>query len=75
MIETLPPLVPELQMSVATAELARLLEQVATLRLENAALRAENVLVHERIRELEARLGPNFSNASRRPCVLERRWC
>jgi len=44
-----------------------LLEQVATLRLENAALRAENAVLQACIRELEARLGQNSSNSSRPP--------
>src|SRR5262249_56214539 len=41
-------------------DLAPLLEELATLRLENAAL-------HERVRELEARLGQNSTNSSRPP--------
>jgi transposase len=44
-----------------------LLEQVAMLRLENAALRAENAALQQRVRELEARLGQNSSNSSRPP--------
>src|SRR5262249_29530692 len=41
-------------------DLAPVLEELATLRLENAAL-------HERVRELEARLGQNSTNSSRPP--------
>jgi transposase len=51
-----------------------LLEQLATLRRENAALWAENAALrvddgalHERIRELEARLGQTSANSSRPP--------
>jgi transposase len=40
---------------------------VATLQLENAALRAQNALLQQRIRELEGRLGQNSSNSSRPP--------
>jgi transposase len=46
---------------------AALLEQVATLRRENAALCAENAVLQERIRELEARLGQTSANSSRPP--------
>jgi len=46
---------------------APLLEQLATLRLENAALRAENAILEARIREFEARLAQDSSNASRPP--------
>src|ERR1044072_3126598 len=46
---------------------APLLEELATLRLDNAVLRAENAALHARIRELEARLGQNSSNSSRPP--------
>jgi transposase len=44
-----------------------LLEQVATLRVENAALRAENASLQRCVRELEARLGQTSSNSSRPP--------
>ena len=37
------------------------------LRLENAARRAENAVLHERVRELEARLGQTSANSSRPP--------
>jgi transposase len=40
---------------------------LATLRLENAALRAQNAVLQERIRELEARLAQDSSNSSRPP--------
>jgi transposase len=46
---------------------APLLEELATLRLENAALRTENAVLHERVRELEARLGQTSANSSRPP--------
>jgi transposase len=62
----LPP-APELSATTPAPDPAPLLEELATLRLENAALRAENVLLQERIRELEARLGQNSSNSSRPP--------
>ena len=72
MIETLPPLVPERQ--ALAADHPPLLEQLTTLRrdnaalwAENAALRVENATLHDRIRELEARLGQNSSNSSRPP--------
>src|SRR5262245_46552357 len=44
-----------------------LLAQVATLRLENAALRAEHAILQRRVRELEGQLGQNSSNSSRPP--------
>src|SRR3954462_5211844 len=51
-----------------------LLEELATLRRENAALwaknaalQAESALLHERIRELEVRLGQTSANSSRPP--------
>ena len=51
-----------------------LLEQLTTLRLENAALRMENAalraesaVLQERVRELEARLGQTSANSSRPP--------
>src|SRR5262249_29560626 len=67
MIETAVPLVPERWATVPAPDPAPLLEQLATLRLENAALRAENAVLHARVRELEARLGQNSSNSSRPP--------
>src|SRR5262249_50566675 len=51
-----------------------LLEELATLRLENAALRVAHAALrveigalHERVRELEARLGQTSANSSRPP--------
>ena len=74
MIETLLPLVPELQAPVTAPDQAPLLEQVATLRqenaalcAENAALRIENTALQMRIHDLEARLGQNSSNSARPP--------
>ena len=67
MIETLLPLPPELWATVPAPDPAPLLEELATVRLENAALRAENAVLHERVRELEARLGQNSTNSSRPP--------
>jgi transposase len=74
MIETTLPLAPDLWATGPAPDLAALLEQVATLRLENAALwvenaalRVENVALHERVQELEARLGQNSANFSRPP--------
>src|SRR5215211_786457 len=60
-------LAPELCATVLAPEPAALLEQLATLRLENAALRAENTVLQERIRDLEARLDQNSTNSSRPP--------
>lgn len=54
MIETSQPRAPELWATQSVRELVPLLEQGVTLRLENAALRAENAILQERIRELEA---------------------
>jgi transposase len=65
MIETPLPPVPELWATLPAPDPARLLEQLATLRLENAGLRAQNAALQERIRELEAQLGQNSSNSSR----------
>ena len=67
MIETTLPRAPDLWATVPAPDPAPLLEQVATLRLENAALRAQNADLQARIRELEARLGQNSSNSSRPP--------
>ena len=67
MIETPLPLAPELWATLSAPEPVPLLEQLATLRLENAALRAQNAVLQERIRELEARLGQNSANSSRPP--------
>src|SRR3954454_22356773 len=48
-------------------ELAALRRAAAALRTENGTLRAENVVLHERVRELEARLGQTSANSSRPP--------
>ncbi len=61
------PLAPELSATMPVPVPAPLLEELATLRLENAALRTENTVLHERIRELEARLGQTSANSSRPP--------
>src|SRR4051812_21141213 len=66
MIEMPLPLAPQVSATLPSPEPA-LLEQVATLRLENATLRAENAVLLARVRELEARLGQNSSNSSRPP--------
>ena len=58
MIETPLPSAPELWATLPAPDPARLLEQLTTLRRENAALRAENPVLQERIRELEARPRP-----------------
>ena len=60
-------LAPELLASTQGPDPAPLLEQLAMLRLENAALRAQNADLQARIRELDARLGQNSSNSSRPP--------
>jgi transposase len=67
MIETTLPLAPELWAMVPAPDPAPLLEQLATLRLENAALCVQNAVLQQRIRELEARLGQNSANSSRPP--------
>ena len=67
MIETTLPLAPELRATVPAPDQAPLLEQLATLRIENVALRAQNAALQERIRDLEARLGQNSANSSRPP--------
>src|SRR6476646_6618405 len=48
-------------------ELARVRLENAALRLENGDLRAENAALQDRIRELEARLGQTLANSSRPP--------
>jgi len=58
---------PERWATVPAPDQAPLLEQLATPRLENAALRAQNATMHARIRGLEARLGQDSSNSSRPP--------
>jgi len=67
MIETTLPWVPERWATMPAPDTAPLLEQLATLRLENAALRAQNALLQQRIRDLEARLGQHSANSSRPP--------
>src|SRR5712692_9658279 len=67
MIETTLMLTPDRWATVPAPDHAPLLEQLATLRRENAALRVENGALHERIRELEARLGQTSTNSSRPP--------
>src|SRR4051812_33004819 len=68
------PLAAEPTLMTPAPDPAPLLEQLATLRRENAALRLENgalqaesVVLHERVRELEARLGQTSANSSRPP--------
>jgi transposase len=70
----LPPPAPELAATTPAPDPAPLLEELATLRLENAALclengalRAESAVLQERVRELEARLGQTSANSSRPP--------
>jgi hypothetical protein len=67
MLETLLPCAPKLWATTPAPDHPPLLEQLATLRLENAALRTQNAVLQERIRELEARLGQNSANSSRPP--------
>jgi transposase len=69
MIKTTVPLAPEVWRTVPAPEPPLLLEQLARLRLENDALRAENAVVQARIHELEARLGQNCSKSSRPPSM------
>ena len=59
MIKTPLPLAPELFAREPAPDHASLLEQLATLRLENAALRAQNAFPRALVRELEGRLGKN----------------
>src|SRR5436190_8949809 len=72
MIETMLPRAPDRWATAPAPDLAALLEQVAPLRQENAALRAENAaqraehaVLHERVQELETRLGQTSANSSR----------
>ncbi len=67
MIETPLPLGLALSATAPAPDLAPLLEQLATLRLENVALRAENAALQERIRKLAAQLGQHSANSSRPP--------
>jgi transposase len=64
---TLLPQAPDVGAPVSAPDSGPLLEQLATLRVENAVLRAQNAALQERIRELEARLGQNSTNSSRPP--------
>src|SRR5262245_52172655 len=59
------PLLEEL--ATLHRENAALRTENTALRAENAALQAESVVLHERVRELEARLGQNSANSSRPP--------
>ena len=52
---------------VPAPDQAPLLEQLAALRLENAALHVQNATLQQRIRELEACLGQHSANSSRPP--------
>jgi hypothetical protein len=52
---------------------APLLEQLATLRVENATLRAQNAALQERIRELEARLGRLLRRGQENPDLGQQR--
>jgi transposase len=61
------PLAPELSATTPAPEPVPLLEELATLRRGNAALRTENAMLQEWVRELEARLGQTSSNSSRPP--------
>ena len=60
-------LAPELWATASAPDRAPRLEQLATLRLENAGLGAQNALLQQRIREMEARLGQDSSKSSRPP--------
>ena len=68
------PLAPEPMATTPAPDPARLLEERATLRQDTAALRTDNAarlvesaVLHERIRELEPRLGQTSANSSRPP--------
>jgi len=65
MIDPPLPLAPELCAPAPAPEPAPCLEQLAMLRLENAALRAHNAALQERIRELEARLPVSAPSTAR----------
>jgi transposase len=64
---TMLPLGPEPAATTPAPDPAPLLEELATLRLENTALRAENAALQARVRELEGRLGQTSANSSRPP--------
>jgi len=59
MIETMLPRAPELWATVPAPDHGPLLNQVATPRQENAALRPQNSALQERVRDMEAWLGQN----------------
>ena len=61
MIEATLPLAPDRRAPGPAPHPAPLAEQLAMLRLENAALRAQYAVLQERIRELKARLGQDSS--------------
>ncbi len=65
MIETTLPPVPGLWATGPAPGQTPLLEQLATLRVENAPLRAQNAALQERIHDLQAGLGRNSANSSR----------
>src|SRR3954469_12022821 len=74
MIETRLPLAPELWATLPATDPGALLEELTTLRRENAALRVENsalrvenAALHQQVQELSARLGQNSANSSRPP--------
>src|SRR5438270_120705 len=60
---TILPLAPE-PAAIPAPDPALLVDELATLRLENATLRAEKAALQARIHELEARLGQNSANSS-----------
>src|SRR3954453_17531880 len=68
MIETPVPLAPEPRATVTDPDPAPLLEPLATRRLENATLRAQNAALRERIRDLEARRGRSGGTLCRDDC-------
>lgn len=67
LIETTPALAPDLWATVPAPAPAPLPAELATLRLENAARRAQDAVRPARIREREARQGQDTSNSSRPP--------
>jgi len=67
MIETPLPLAPERRATLPAPHPAPFLEQLAMLRLENAALRAQDAALQARIRDLEAQLGQSASKIPRVP--------
>jgi transposase len=67
MIERTLPLVPQPWATVSVPGPVPHLEQLATLWLENAMLRAENAAQQARMRDLAARLGQSSANSSHTP--------